>query len=1112
MDVRQFLERASPGHSICEKLREDAEGALFRGRRAKDGQAVLFVTSVTEHPTSEWLARLEREHALRDELELPWAARPLALVRPEGGTVLLLEDPGGRPLDAFPSRRFKVAESLRVALGVAACLSRVHAQGLLHKDVKPTHILADPASGTAALMGFGLAASSRSERPESGPPETLSGTLAYMAPEQTGRMHRPLDARSDLYSLGVVLYEMLTGNLPFTATDPSELLHSHLALKAVPPADVDPDLPVLLSNLVMKLLAKPPEARYQTALGVEADLRRGLTEWEAQGRIEAFPLGQEDIPDRPLPLKKLYGREAEEATLRAAWERVASGGAPELLLVSGPPGAGKSSLVDALRRDLEKAPRLFAAGKFDEQKKNIPYASLAQAFQHLIRQLLVQSEEAIARWRRVLEAAVRPNGRVLTDILPDLELLLGPQGEIPKLGPQEAKNRFLMIFNQFLDALATKEHPLVLFLDDLQWLDPATLELLAQLVSQPERRYLLLLGAYRGNEVDEGHPLRTTLDSLRASGVLVEDIVLGPLTGEALVSLLADMLHSPKDRVEPLARLVLERTEGNPFFALQFLAALHEERLLGFAPDLGGWSFDLERIRAKGYTDNVLDLLAGRLHRLTASCRKTLQVLSCLGIHAEESVLSRVMGGAKDKGGAPLREAERAGLLLRQKSGYAFVHDRIREAAYASIDPPERSGEHLRLGRLLLAERTAEEVGDDEVFELVNQFNRGLDLIADLLADADERDLVRRLNLRAGRRSKAAIAYATAREYLAQASALLPADPWTTDYAETFATGFELAECEYLVGRFEEADARFREILEKARTDLDRAKVLSLRVRLYDTSGRYRDALETGLETLRLLGFAIPDTAEDIRKAVETQQAEVPALLGGRRIADLALAPEVSDPRVRASLDLIADTLSPSFQAKPELYPWLVLQGLTLSLRHGNTASSCHAYSSYATLLVGPYRDIPSALAFSEMSLALNARLRDITRKAALLFIHGGNVGVWARPIAACRVILEEGVEAALQAGDHPYALYNALKAIWFGLESEESIGAALKTSERYRALADRIHHEIFSRIFRLYKQFYLRLQGQTVRASRTGASRRRMVSRPSIRPTWERGFSTITL
>ncbi len=1082
MGVKHFLEKAFPGHSIDEKLREDDQIVIFRGRG--DGRALLFVTSLAAHPAPQWLARVEREYALRDDLELPWAARPLARLRPEGRVVLLLEDPGGHPLEASAPHRTSVADSLRLGVGVAASLARVHASGLVHRDLKPANILTNPTTGGVALTGFGLATLSTRERHGPDRPEESAGTLAYMAPERTGRMSRPVDARSDLYSLGAVLYESLTGRLPFSAAEPSELLQSHLARQAVPPIEVEPTIPRPVSDLVMKLLEKAPEARYQTAFGLEMDLHKALSALEAHGNIEAFPLGEEDIPNEPRPLDKLHGREAETEALRAAWKRVTSGGASELVLVSGLPGAGKSSLVDALRREVVRGPGLFAAGSFDEQKRNIPYASLAQAFQNLVRQLLVKPEEEIAEWRHQLEAAVSPNGRVLTDMLPELELLLGRQTEVWDLAPLEAKNRLVMTFGRFLDAIATPEHPLALFLDDLQWEDPATLELLVQLFLRPGRRNLLLLGAYRSNAVDATHPSMVAIDSLRAAGLSVHDIGLGPLAPEAFVALVADMLRCPAGSVEPLARLVWEKTGGNPFFALQFVTALHEEQLLSSVPQTRDWRFDLEVIRAKAHTDNVADLLASRFDRLSGACQRTLQVFACLGMRAETRVLLHAAGvttlmtapgapGGRDaEPDALLCEAERTGLVVRRADSHAFVHDRVREAAYASIAPAERAREHVRLGRILLAHRAADEVGD-EGFVIVNQFNRGLDL----LEDAVERNQVRRLNLRAGRRSKAGAAYEAARVYLTQARALLPTDPWGADYAETFATFLELAEAEYLVGRFEQASSLFSETLDNARDALDQAKVLGLRQRLYDTSGNYRDALETGLHALRLLGSAVPESDEAIREAVEAEQAEVPSLLRGRRIIDLVQAPDVPDPSVRASLDLLVNLLSAAYLVKPELYPWLVSRGLTLSLRHGNTASSCLAYNGYAIVLLAQ-RDIPSAIAFSDLALALNDRFGDVTRRGALLLGRGAIVSLWIQPLLECKAVLERGAEAAFLTGDYPAVLSNAMMAVLIDVEAAESAEAGRRTSEKSRELAEQVHSDTYVAVLRLCEQHFLRLQG----------------------------------
>ncbi|WP_437974225.1 ATP-binding sensor histidine kinase [Sorangium sp. So ce295] len=1075
---------SSVSYTITESLAHGSRATLYRAIRSADGRSVVLKVLDPQRSRPKDLERLQNEFEIGRLLDSTAVVKPLALETYQGMPALVLEDFDGRSLGELlggtpmPMDRF-----LPLAMAIARALSEIHRAGIVHKDVKPENILVNPATFELKLADFGLA----SRLPREQPPRLIEGSLPYLSPEQTGRMNRAIDNRSDLYALGVTFFQMLTGELPFEAKDPVEWVHCHVARAPPSPSALVLEVPEPIARIVSKLLAKMPEDRYQSAGGLVADLERCLTQWQACGRVEPFPLGQDDIWDRLQIPQQLYGRERKTAALLSAFDAVATTGAPALVMVSGYSGVGKSALVNALQKPIVEKRGRFIAGKFDQYKRDIPYATPAQAFQGLVRQILGESDTRIREWRDTLREALGPTGQLMVDLIPELELVIGPQPPVPELPPQQARNRFQLVFRQLIGVFAQAAHPLVLFLDDLQWLDAGTLALLADVVTHPDVHHLLLVGAYRDNEVDSSHPLMRSLQAIRKEGGIVHDVVLTPLSQNDVGRFVADALHDQPERVRPLSELVFEKTHGNPFFTIQFLTALAEEKLLGFDPGTRAFRWDLRRIHAKGYTDNVVDLLAGRIHRLTAACRKTLQVLACLGIRAETEVLMRALGdteepamagapGGPDEGlHAPLREAERAGLLLRQGNSHAFVHDRIREAAYATMAPPERAGEHLRLGRLLLAGRTAEGVGDD-VFELVNQFNRGLNL----LADAGERDLVRRLNLRAASRSKAAIAYAAAREYLAQANALLPTDPWTEDYAEAFAIRLELAECAYLVGRFEEADARFREILEKARTDIDRARVLRLRIPLYESSGRYGDALEAGLAALRLLGFAIPDAEEDICEAVEAEQAEIPALLSGRRIADLALAPDVSDPRVRASLDLIADTGSPAYQVRPGLFPLLIFHGLTLSLRHGNTASACAIYSGYAILLVSLYRDVPSALAFSEMSLALNARFRDATRKASLLSIHGGTVHCWARPLAASKRILEQGVEAALQTGNHNYAFFCAMQAFWFDVESAESIGGAQQNSERYRALEDRIHSEINSLFFRMCEQFLLCLRGLT--------------------------------
>src|SRR6202048_4989364 len=627
-------------------LWEDGERVFCRGESRANGYRgpVLAVLPAAEHPTPVTLDRLAREYELKNELDGSWAVRPLELVRERGRTMLVLGDTGNEPLHRLLGTPMEVRSFLRLAIAVAAALSQVHRRDLVHKDIKPANILVNPTTGEVKLIGFGIASRLPRERQAPAPPESIAGTLAYMAPEQTGRMNRSIDARSDLYALGVTLYQMLTGSLPFTAADPMEWVHCHIARKPMPPSERLETVPAVVSALILKLLAKTAEERYQTAAGLERDLRHCLAAWEAQHPIDAFPLGLKDTSDRLLIPEKLYGREREIETLLAAFDRVVTSGRPELVLVSGYSGIGKSAVVNELHKALVPPRGLFASGKFDQYKRDIPYATLVQAFQSLVRPLLSKSDAALGRWRDSLTEALGPNGQLIVNLVPELELVIGKQPPVAELPPRDAQNRFQMVFRRFLGVFARKEHPLALFLDDLQWLDAATLDLLEHLVTHLEVRHLLLVGAYRDNEISPSHPLVRTLDAIRDADVSVREIVLAPLGLADVNRLIADALHCEPERARPLAELVQEKTGGNPFFAIQFFIALADEGLLAFDPVASAWQWNIDRIRAKSYTDNVVDLMAGKLRRFSSSTQESLKELACLGNVAEIATLSLVHG------------------------------------------------------------------------------------------------------------------------------------------------------------------------------------------------------------------------------------------------------------------------------------------------------------------------------------------------------------------------------------------------------------------------------------------------------------------------------------
>ena len=796
---------AAGGASDLTVLSEDGERILCRGWCDDDGKraAVLAALSASEYPTPGFVYRLTHEYGLKDELDNRSAVRPLALVREHGRPVLLLEDPGGEPLDRLLGQPIETGRFLRFATALSAALCQLHQRGLIHKDIKPANVLVNSTTGQVWLTGFGIASRVPRERQSPEPPELVAGTLAYMAPEQTGRMNRSINSRSDLYSLGVTLYEMVTGALPFVASDPMEWVHCHIARQPVPPAERVKDLPGPVSAIVSKLLAKTAEERYQTAAGVESDLRRCLAQWELERRIEEFPLGEHDASDRLLVPEKLYGRTHEIDTLLAAFERVVASGAPELVLVSGYSGIGKSSVVNELHKVLVSTRGLFATGKFDQYKRDIPYATLARAFQSLVRRLLGKSEAELQRWREDLQQALHPNGLLIVDLVPELKLIIGEQPPIPDLPPQDAQNRFQLVFRRFINVFARADHPLALFLDDLQWLDAATLDLLQHLLTHSEVPHLLLVGAYRDNEVTPAHPLVRMLEAIRKAGARVREIVLAPLGLDDVGQLIADALHCDPQRARPLAQLVQEKTGGNPFFAIQFFMELGEEGLLAFDPVTGAWQWDIDRIRAKSYADNVVDLVAGKLKRLSAKTQEALKQLACLGIVAETATLTWVSGETDEATRAALWEAVHAGLVVHQDSTYKFLHDRIQQAAYSLIPEEQRADDHLRIGRVLLARMTADEL-DEQLFDVANQFNRG----ARRLIQRDEKTRVAAINLRVGRKAKTSAAYASACVYLAAGMALIDGDRSDdpNQYELAFALCLERAECELLSGNFDEAE------------------------------------------------------------------------------------------------------------------------------------------------------------------------------------------------------------------------------------------------------------------------------------------------------------------
>ena len=1040
---------------VLEPIRDGSDFTLYRGRERGNSTPVLAVAVAAEQPSPQALQRLEYEYSLATKLDAAWAAQPLRLTFHEGRTVLILRDPGGEPLDRLIAQHreqpIDLTRFLQIAVGLAAAIGQTHRQSLIHKDVKPENVIIDDA-GHVWLTGFGIASRLPRERQAPSPPEIIDGTLAYMSPEQTGRMNRSIDFRSDLYSLGVTLYQMLSGVLPFSAADPLEWVHCHIARQPAAPI-LHRTVPEPVSAIIMRLLAKNAEERYQTAAGLEADLRRCLAEWQQHGSIDPFPLGTNDASDKLLISEKLYGREREVNTLLAAFDRIVAQGAPELVLVSGYSGVGKSSVVNELHKVLVPPRGLFATGKFDQYKRDVPYATLAQAFQSLVRQILVKSEAEVGRWRQAFQEALGPNAQLMVNLIPELEFIIGRQPLVAELSPREARNRFHLVFRRFLGAFARPEHPLALFLDDLQWLDAATLDLIEELLTRSDLQNLILIGAYRDNEVGEAHPLRQKIEAIKAAGGKIAEITLAPLGRQHLGQLIADALRCSTKRAGPLAKLVHEKTGGNPFFAIRFVTSLAEEGMLVFDHATARWSWDLGSIHARRYTGNIVDLMAGKLTRLPIETQQALQVLACLGHAISVRTLSIALATTEEQVHEVLWPAIRDELIEREGPLFRFTHDRVQEAAYSLVPEDSRPAVHLRIGRLLAA-NTPEEQRREAVFEIVSQLNRGVGLIA----SDEEREELAELNLLAGQRARDSTALASALNYVAIGAGLLPESTWEHRHDLIFALELLRAECEFQTGALAAAESRLDMLSRRAANTVQQAAVACLRMDLYPALDQIGRSLAVGLDYLRLVG--IDWSLHPADDAARQEYERIWSQLGSRTIEELIELPLMTDPVALATLDVLIKLWPAALFSDNNLFSLTVCRAVNLTLEHGNSDGSCTAYVRLGALAGSRFGDYQSAFRFGRLGYEL-VEHRGLKRfEGRTYMIFGCYILPLTKHVMAAREVLRRAFLTANESGDVTYAAYSAGHIISNMLITGSPLEEVLTEAEQALAFAQKMRFD----------------------------------------------------
>ncbi|PTL84005.1 trifunctional serine/threonine-protein kinase/ATP-binding protein/sensor histidine kinase [Vitiosangium sp. GDMCC 1.1324] len=1009
-----------PGYRVLGTIRASGSNALFQAVREADGLPVIIKTPMAPSPGPSESDRYRREFALLQRLrDVRGVVRPYACERLRERPVLLLERVQGETLSESTGQALEVPRFLHLAISLASTLAEVHCRNVIHKDIKPSNIILEP-SGEARLIDFGVATLQKVEHLDAAPTHLIEGTLAYMSPEQTGRMNRAVDYRTDFYSLGVTFYELLTGRRPFHGRDALEWFHAHMAQKPAPPHELNSQVPPALSAIVLKLLAKVAEERYQSAEGLKADLEQ-CREALSQSAQEVFELGTRDAPNRFQLPQRLYGREAQVSALLEGFERVARTGRPELLLISGYSGIGKSSVVHELHKPVVQRRGFFLSGKFDQFQRDIPYATLAQAIRGLVQQLLAGSDEELAAWRERVNQAWEGQGQLLVNLVPQLELLVGPQPALQEMAPTEAKNRFRRVVGKFLSVFATQERPMVVFLDDLQWADMASLQLLEQLLSQQETPTVLWLGAYRDNEVSSAHPLVPMLEEVRKAGAKMTDLRLEPLCVEQVKQLVGDTLPGADEAVTaPLAALVHEKTGGNPFFLLQLLVTLHQDGLLVRMPE-GGWRWDAEGVRARDYSENIVDFMVGKLRQFPPGTQNLLRLAACAGNAFSLQLLGTLAGmealGQVEQG---LESALQEGMLVHSGPGhYRFLHDRIQQAAHSLISEQERKAVHLRIGRLLL-ENLSQEDMHETLFDVVSQLNAG----ADLIDDPAERHHLARLNAEAGWKAKAAVALRPAITYLSTAFSLIPGDPWETDHELAFKVRLAQGRCELMSGNISEALRQAEMILSRVRTRSEIATAYILKNDAHFARGELRQGAASMLECLNTLGMPLPHNPS-WEEAVAAHE-EAWAMLGDRPIESLLEQPLMTDPDMKVSAHALFKLFGVVSSSNPHLLVILLSRFVCLILRHGFVDIAALGYCWFGVMTSTRFKRYREGHAFGRLGLALLERHK--------MSAYWGDVllglqfsSYWTQPISRSLELALNSFHHASQAGDIAPAAFSSL-------------------------------------------------------------------------------------
>ncbi|MEM7184160.1 MAG: serine/threonine-protein kinase PknK, partial [Spirochaetota bacterium] len=1044
-------------YEIEEELHSSRKGKIFRAIQKNNKNKVILKT-LQDYPSARDKARLKKEYEILQSIHSLGIVEVLAFETDNDSPILVMNDSGGISLNKLlKEKSYSLQEKLQIAIKLSEAIENIHQHEIIHLDIKPSNIIYNPKSKQLTIIDFGISTRLSRENPSITSPDNLEGTLAYLSPEQTGRMNRSIDYRADFYSLGITLYELFTGVLPFYSKDSMEMVHFHIAVEEERVHNKNPKVPTNISHIIHKLMNKRAEDRYQGGYGIRHDLQLCLDLLQT-GKLETeqIELATRDVSEKFQIPQKLYGREKEIAKLLFSFDRIANGSS-ELMIVKGYSGIGKSALVNEIHKPIVEKRGYFIGGKFDQFKRDIPYSAIILAFQDLVRQLLTEPEEKISHWKERILKAVGNNGQVIIDIIPEIEYIIHKQPLLPELGSIESINRFNRVFKEFVKAFTAKEHPLVLFIDDMQWADSASLKFIENILSDREIEYLLFISSYRDNEVDATHPFISTLEFIKASGCAIETIRLSTLSLTDINLMISESIQVESHSTLSLSSVVLRKTNGNPFFASEFLKSLYQERLLNFNSIEGFWQWDKSKIENSGITDNVVELMSGKIQKLSEKSKKLLELASCIGNRFDLKTLSIVNEKTEIQTALELEGALKEGIIQAigdaykyitevdyEKIIYRFLHDRVQQAAYTLIPEKEKKQVHLTIGKHLLKNTQEEEI-DEFIFDIVNHINIGKEFI---LEDKEILYLAK-LNFKAGQKAKSSNAYTSALAYLQLAfNYTNNLKSWTENYQLTFDICLSLVEVEYLNGNFDKSEKLFETFISKARTNIDKGKVYEIKVIQLTNQGKLAEAVEAGRECLKLFNISLPKNPSYIRVLLkEVIQSRL--IRGMKKIESLNEIKYVPNPEVEFVINMLNHLCSPSYGTDQNLFAIIVCLGVILSIKNNNNKHSSYLYSLYAALNgseLGFYKD---GQEFGHLADRINKKFEDKRSLPRVKFSLGAFVYGWKDSLELCQKELLLSFESGIDVGDIIYSCYAAAelsyKKIFTGKNIEEIINYVKK-------------------------------------------------------------------